>query len=431
MYQKIIYYKNRLIEQGFLSIITSAFLVKLITFCSSMLLPRFLKMEDYGTLVYCESIVMYFMFVNGAGLANATFKFVALDNFNISKKEIIRLTTLVGLVFNVIGIFAITLYINIFCKVDSNEKTIIFLLLLFSFLSFIIQNAQMYFRATFENKIYTKVATYHAFFFVIIQLIFARYYGVIGVLVARFMVGTCTAIWCVSKIGLSNEKHLGNLSWHYIKVFLTYSINIVAANFLSMSLFNNDIFLIGYIFANKQLVATYKVASYVIPICIFFIDAIMTFALPFFIRRKQDGNWIWKRFKYISLINLIIVSVLFFLLYTKAEVFIRIFFSSKYLGAIPMLKKLLIAAFVQNVLRAVPGNILAVIGEESYNLKINILSFFIHSMLDYFLLTRYGTKYIGVSLAFTYGLTGILMILRLRRVCSVCGKQNNKILSKI
>jgi len=73
----------------------------------------------------------------------------------------------------------------------------------------------------------------------------------------------------------------------------------------------------------------------------------------------------------------------------------------------------------QVVFRGLSGNILIVIGEEKYNLKINILFNIIHAVINIWALKYFGINGAAVALTIVYFTSGIVMIVHLRNVCRI------------
>ena len=61
-------------NSGFLHIIVSSSLVKVVSFISAIFLPRLLSKSDYGILTYVDNIRNYIIMINGLGIANATIR---------------------------------------------------------------------------------------------------------------------------------------------------------------------------------------------------------------------------------------------------------------------------------------------------------------------------------------------------------------------
>ena len=67
---------NRLAESGFMHIIISSTLVKVVSFVSAMFLPRIITDKvEYGLLSYVDNIRSYILLFNGLGIMQAIMRF--------------------------------------------------------------------------------------------------------------------------------------------------------------------------------------------------------------------------------------------------------------------------------------------------------------------------------------------------------------------
>lgn len=417
--KKILQYYNKIKNKGFIEIVFSTTLTKVMMFLSAIFLPRFLSVDDYGTLTYAETLLNYFMLLSGLGLGQATLKYCSIETDFERKQNIFLVTTLIGFIFNVcvcvFGEFIIT-FLPI--KIEG-ASSLLRAMLWVMILSFLFQNIQFYLRSNFDNKKYSILSVIYTLLLVLLQISFAMIGGITGVVFARYFAYIVCIIIGVLFIPKINIKTIQiKLKNNNLFTMLKFSIVILIGNFFSIAVINNETLMIGNIFASKEILANYKVGSYFLQICIFFVEAIMVFLLPYFAKHGNDRKWIWNNFKIIFVGNMIFMSVVVGMLVLLSKPIIIFLWGSRYIDALPIMRTLLVAAYVQSVFRAIPGNILAYIGGEKYTLIINICTVIVHIIVDLVLFKSKGINSIGIGLIVAYLFSGVLMTFQIRSMCN-------------
>ena len=407
-------------NKGFFDIVFGSFIVKIISFLSVMFLPRFLNVADYGSLTYAETFLTYLLLVNGLGLNQATLRYCVQEK-NIEKRQNIFFnTTLIGSAINLI--FVLVTYLTLkFVNIGiSGSKELLMKLILIPLLTFIFQNIQFYLRANFENKSYSRLSIFYTLLYIGLQIALAIIVGLQGVVIARYLSYMICILVAFSLVRKNLKiKNFKLLSKEYIKKMLLFSSTIMVGDFFSVGIATNESFLIGRIFNDANILAQYKVGSYALSICILLTSSIMVFMMPYFTKNSDDKNWIWNNFTKLYSANIVLMLIIVGVLYIYADVFIISFFGERYISAIPIMRTMLIAAFAQSGLKAIPGMILGFIGEEKYNLMNNLISFFMHIIIEYIILSVFGSKFVGIGLVFSYSYSGIMMYKKLKKVCTI------------
>ena len=301
-------------------------------------------------------------------------------------------------------------------KIDGTEQLLKFMLAI-PIASFIFQNIQLYLRADFENKKYAIITLIYTLCFVGFQIGAAIIYGVEGVIFARyFAYGICIIILLIFirdlfLVRINNTKVIG------IKEMVEFSLGVLVANFFSTAMLNNETLLVGNYFSQPVLLANYKVASYALQICNFFSESLVIFLTPYFAKYSNNRKWLWKKTRSVLLLNGIMMSVIILGLFIWAKYVVLMFWGSKYMSAVPIMRVLLIAALFQTVIRAIPGNMLPYIGGLAYNVKINIITCCFHFLFTCIVFKYFGEKFIGVGIVAAYFVSGVYGFIHARRLC--------------
>lgn len=417
--QKLIKIGITLSKSGFFHIIASSTIIYIVNFMSAIFLPRVISSKaEYGLLVYVDNIRSYIVILSGIGLAHATLRYVSRTKDEASRKGVLKYTTHIGILMT-LGIVLIS--ICVFFLIDfpfTNARSYLMIMSFIPLLIFIMDNQQLFLRGSFQNKHYSLIAFIYTSLMVVLQISFGYLFGIMGVAAGRYL-----AILISIAIGYRIIKKNFDTKIEPImpseiekKKIIKLGLILMLSNSTSILIQLNEVFMLGILLKDQNLLADYKVASYILVISTFFVQSIAMFIYPYFSKHSTDKIWIWRNYKKVIFYNSILILPLHLMLYIFAEPFLSIVFGNQYTSALPILRIFLIASLSQTLFRMISGNVLAAIGEEKYNLKINIFSIFIHLAVDYWAITTFGIYGAAVALAIVYFISGLLLVLHLIKV---------------
>jgi O-antigen/teichoic acid export membrane protein len=412
-----VYASNR----GFFHIIISSSLVKIVSFISAMFLPRFLSKADYGLLTYVDNIRDYIMLINGIGIANATLRYCAKEDTDENKKGYFVTTLIVGILFDLILII-ITIIAFVFMPFPfDGAKTLLLLMSFLPLFAFLLDDIQLLLRACFENKMYSVLSFLYTALMVILQIGLAIIWRLNGIIVGRYLaVILCVIIGIIFIMNMKTIQTKAIMPDKGIIIgMIKFGFVMLAANTTSLVMQLNETFIIGQILKSEAALADYKVASYILTISLFLLQSVVIFVFPFFVKHMDDKQWIWNKFKKIFYYNALIMIPIHIMLFIFAKLFIIVIFGANYINAVPIMRVLLVASLGQALFRGLTGNILAGIGEEKYNLNINIFFAVFHVLIDIWAIKTFGLNGAAVALTVVYFSSGIVMTVHLRNVCKV------------
>lgn len=402
---------NYLLKSGFIGIMISNTLVKLLVFASSIFLPRFLSVNNFGIFSYTENIFNYFLIINGIGISNSILKYCSNNDSIEDHKAYLDYILRIGIVFDIFLIIVMFVFSILFNFEFEYSQQLFQFMLLIPILSFVFECIQLYLRSNFENSKYSILTFSYSFFFLVLQILFAIYFAITGVVIAKY-------------ISLLMALNLGGYFLYrtdYFKItkskrdslrkkeIIKYGLTMLVGNFASIIVTLNDNQVFNNYIKDSSAIAMYKVGSLPLQIMLFFTNSIIIFIIPIFVKHSSDKNWIKKNYKLTMIINLLICIVIHFVFYLLAEYFILIFYGSKYIEALPYINRFLCISFVLSTLRNIPGNLLAILGHENYNLIINIITVAIHFILQILFISNFGTDGVGIALFISYLVSGILL----------------------
>ena len=395
--RKLLSYWDRLWEgigtlrrRGFFHIIAGSTLAKIAGFVSVFFLPRFLSKADYGLLTYVDNIRNYIMLFNGLGITQATLRYCAQEGSDEEKKGYFITTLKVGIAADV-ALIVVTM--AAYLVVPFPFEGARFQLVLSSCLPvlyFLFTDIQLLLRATFQNQRYSVYNFTYSFLLMIFQIVFAVLWGVTGVMVSRYIsMALCAAMGflLIRDLPLMKVKALMP-DRAQVKQMIRFGIVMLTASATSQVMSYNETFIVGQLLKDEELLAEYRVAAN-----------------------------IWENYKKLFAINGVVMTVFHLGLFIFAKLYLYIFAGPEYMGAAPLVRMFLIASWIQAVFRGISGNILAVTGEEKFNLKINIVFVVVHAVIDVAAVKMLGIYGAAIALIVVYLLSGLIMNLHLRNIC--------------
>ena len=424
--QKLLPYWDKLWEglgtlrrRGFFHIIAGSTLAKIAGFVSVFFLPRFLSKTDYGLLTYVDNIRNYVMLINGVGMTQATLRYCAQEGSDEEKKGYFITAIKIGVLADVA---LIVLTAAAYMIVPFPFEGARFQLVISSCLPmfyFLFTDIQLLLRATFQNQRYSVYNFTYSFLLMIFQIVFAVLWGVTGVMIGRYIsMGMCVLLGFLLIRELPVMKAKALLPDRaQVKQMIRFSIVMLTASATSQVMSYNETFIVGQLLQDEELLAEYRVAANILSISLFLLEALLVFILPYFIQHIRDKKWIWENYKKLFVINGAVMSALHLGLIVFAKLYLYIFAGPEYMGAAPLVRMFLIASWIQAVFRGISGNILAVTGEEKFNLKINIVFVVVHAVIDVAAVKLLGIYGAAIALIAVYLLSGLIMNIHLRNSC--------------
>lgn len=406
-------------KRGFFHIIAGSTLAKIAGFVSVFFLPRFLSKADYGLLTYVENIRNYVMLFNGIGITNATLRFCAQQGSDEEKKGYFVASLKIGIFADV---FLIVLTTAAFLVIPFPYEGARFQLVISSclpILYFLFTDIQLLLRATFQNQRYSVYNFTYSFLLMIFQIVFAVLWGVTGVMIGKYLsMALCVLMGylLIRDLPMMKVKAI-KLDWHEIKTIIRFGIVMLTASATSTVMSYNETFIVGQLLKDEELLAEYRVAANILSISLFLLEALLVFILPYFIQHIKDKQWIWENYKKLFVINGTVMTLFHLGLFIFAKLYLFIFAGPEYMGAVSLVRMFLVASWIQAVFRGISGNILAVTGEEKFNLKINIVFVVVHAVIDVAAVSLLGIYGAAIALIVVYFLSGLIMNIHLRNIC--------------
>lgn len=389
---------KQLYSKGFFHIIGSSILNKIMQFCSGIFIVRVLSKEEFGIFTYAQNLLAFFLLINGLGINSGFLQYGSRNSENEElKNSIANYSLKYGVGINLLISFLIIAY-SIFGKFKVEEARIIFrMMLFFPIIVLVIEMIQIYLRVNLKNKEMAKVSNLNTFFNLIGMLLGGYIYGIMGLIVGKYIGNLISIFNCWKYLKIIYLNNILNISQELKKEMIKFSIVAVFNNGISQLLYIIDIFLIGIIIADKNIIASYKTAT-LIPFALNFIPlSVMTYLYPYIAKNIENKVILRKYLKdlliYLGGINLIIsIGLILF-----SKLIIIIIFGRNYLDSRNIFIILSLGYFIAGTFRIPFGNMLAAMGKLKCNFYTTLFGGILNIVLDILLIKKYGS--IGAAIA--------------------------------
>lgn len=406
-------------SRGFFHILVSSTLVKVVSFISVIFLQRFLPKADYGLLSYVDTVRNYILLINGIGISNATIRYCSGNDSDEKRKTYFLASILVGVAADVVLILASVIAFSYIEFPYEGANSLLILSSVIPLFIFLYEDISFLLRAALENRKYSLLSFAYSILMVILQIVLAVLWNLKGVIVARYIalaLSLLIGVYFIKDLSVIKAKTVLP-DKKIIAMTIRFGVVMMAGNAASIMMTYNENLIIAQVLADKTIQADYAAASYITIAAQLLLQSLTIFIYPYFVRHIDDKQWIWSRFKKIFVLNAAVMIPVHILLFACAKWIILLLSGAKYLDAVPIMHMLLIASLSQTLFRGLAGNILVGIGQENFNLIINIIFTVIHYFLDLWAIQTCGIKGAAIALIIVYTVSGIVMCLRLRKMC--------------
>lgn len=401
-------------QKGFFHIFSSSVLNKIFTFCGGILLIRIISKEDFGLYNYSQNLLSIFLLINGFGITEGLMQFGSKCEREEQEKYV-KYSIKVGIISNIFLMIVMLIYcfFGIF-KIEGAKK-IFFLMLGFPVINTIFSIIQIKLRIELKNQEMAKTSNLYTLFNIIGMICGGYINGIIGVIIGKYIgsiLGILISISNIKKIFFLWRK-IGVISREERKKINKFSMIAMLNNGISELLYIADIFLIGVIIAEKNILASYKTAT-LIPMALNFIPlSVMVYAYPYFAKNSKNIKWLRDKYKELLKYSILINFSITILLILFSKLIIKMVFGENYMDSLEAFIILSIGYFFAATFRIPAGSILNAIGKIKFNFYNGILSGLLNIILDILLIKKYGSigaAYATLSIFIFSGLIGNLFL---------------------
>ena len=405
---------EKLFNAGGVHIFVGSFLTKFMTFFGSIVIVRVLSKDEYGLLAYIENLYSFAYLIAGFGLSNAILRYVVLERTLIGKRRVFDYSSQTAFIFNFILVI-LCIVLSRFYPFSAGfleAKDLIPIIMIMLPAQYFVENELALERAMLNNKKYAFFSFGIAICTILYKFTGAIIEGVKGVLFcgvfANIVLGSVFYVIGYRKYfkGIPKDK----LKKTDKKEINRYSVQYMVTNGIWTLFMLIDIFMLGQLLENAELVADYKVA-YAWPanlsiICV----SIGIFVAPYFIKNENDKEWVKKNFITTFILNFGVVFLIGAVMFILAKPLIYIYGGREYYNIIPLMRILIISAVVNNGFRYVIANILAAMGKIKYNMVVSILGIILQIVLNLIFIPSVGVYGSAYSSICSYTMMAVMLL---------------------
>ena len=400
-------------DQGAAHIFIGSFITKFVAFFASILIVQLFSKAEYGLLGYMENIFGYIYLLAGLGLTNAILRYVII-NEGARKYDVYHFIIKRSTIYNIVIVAVATAFFYwVYPHKEDflQAKNLLPLLILSLPVHSLSDSGPMMLRAMFDNKRYAVVSCLIGICALACKYGFARIWGLKGALLSNVTVYGLFAAYLL--ISIHNLYFKGRqaqaLPAPQRREISIYSLQYMVTNGLWTIFMLNDIFLLGRLTQNAELVADYKVA-YALPGNIsLFSASIGIFVAPLFVKHENDTGWIRKNYKLVLLASAVIIGGVAAVLFIWAGPIVSLLYGKKYLTVVPVMRVLLVASLINNVFRYTNANLLSAMGRVKVNLYVSLLGVLTQLAINYWMIPRYGAMGVAYTSVMVYTLMAIVV----------------------
>lgn len=390
----------RLMNTGFLHIFGSGFFNKITAFLSSFILIKLLSKSQYGIYSYAQNTINLFMIVSGFGIVSGLLQ-IFCENSNDDKKinQYMKKGTIFGVSINFI--LALVIFVYSFFAEDSFDglKELLRVMMFIPLFDLCYELILSYYRGKSENKKYSYISTINSILVLSLSILGALLYDAIGLVIGRILSSLITIIISFVLFQFPYREILHSTfdcidEWRAV---LKLSFISMLNNSASIIMQNIDGLLLGLLLTDSNVVASYKVATYIPTGLAFLPQMLVVYIYPFFASHRSEKTWLREKYKNILLIFGSINLIITILTISLSGIIIPLVFGKQYDDAIVPLNILMVTYFFNATFRNISGNLLASQRKVKANLLFGIVGIIVNILADILLIPSLGAT--GAALA--------------------------------
>jgi O-antigen/teichoic acid export membrane protein len=385
----------KLHQTGFSHIFGAGAVNKIVSFLSSIILIRILSKNEYGVFAYAYNILSFFLLFSGFGMVSGIFQ-LSSENYRIKEKALsfFRYGTRIAVRFNLglaAGIFASTFILKL--PIDHADILIRYMSLLPLF-TVLYELIQIYLRFERRNRPFSYLTSTNTLLILLFSAVGALLWGTAGLIFFRYGAYLLTILAGIVLLKVPvriKKREISGLTrtekadlW---KISSISMLNIATGRLLYLL----DVFFVGLILLDEQILASYKVATLIPNALLFIPGALMMYVYPYF--AEHYGDYPWVRKKYLAILGFfgLFNTVMVIFLFTLAPWIIKLVFGTAYLDAVLPFRILVVGYLISATVRKTTGNLLVTQRKLKFNLFSGICEGLINIGGNIILIPRFGS----------------------------------------
>lgn len=410
---------NKVIEKfkntGFVHLLGSSVINKVLAFVSSFVLVRLIPKADYGVYANADNILGLFCIFEGLGMTSTWLQY-GCTRKDKEKENTWSFCFYFSIIFQLFLCIAIALT-GQFAKfgIEGTGKILIAMSFLPLF-RLIGEMQRIYLRTEMMNKQYAVVNNFSTVVTVVFSISLSIFFLVKGLVIANYISSIATIIFIIVLYKIKFPRFRNNLTKSDKKELVKFSFVCTINNSTSSLMSLLDTFILGIVISQSTVTASYKVASKV-PTALFFIPTcVMTYIYPYFAKNSNNKKWCIRNFRKVILLFGSFNFIMAIGLVAFAPIIVRLLFGEQYNDAVTAFRILCVNYAVQATFKMVPGNLLVSQKKLGFNTFTGILSGIVNTGLNLLLIPKYSSNGAATATLLVSMLVGVMNMIYITKV---------------
>lgn len=406
--KNIIVFINNFISRAGTTVLLTTVISRILSFIASWIALQLIDNKELGVVIFAFTILSFVIPFGGFGLQQSLIRYGALLKEVKDKNSLFIYVLKNGLMASTA---LVILIISISYFIDFSFDDTRFYLIFLSFIiipSFLFELIKIQFRLNYDNRSFSFAELAYNIILVVSVFLLSFLFKEKGYATALLITPLLTSLLFIKKLKI-NYKSYSRLSITNFE-FWRYGFFASLSNVASQLLFVIDIFLIGYLLNDANMITNYKYVT-LIPFSILFLPQVFI-ATDFvaFTENIYNKNYIKKYIKgYMYLFSIIsAVAIVFSIIFSRQ---ILMLFDATFVQFNDSFLILMIGVSGILIFRGLFGNLLSSIGKAHINYYIATFALLINFVSNYYLIPRYGIKGAAITTSVLMWFTGLISML--------------------
>ena len=414
-------YIQNFIARAGSQILSASIVARILSFVASWIALQFIPNKELGIVLFAYNIIVFIIPISGFGLHQSLLRYGALLKTTEEKNSLFKYVFFKGIWVTLILIVCIILITFTIDFQFKNTNYYIAFLSLSLIPMYLFELIKIQFRLLHQNKLFAATDIFFTAFLTITIFILSYTFQEKGYALALVLTPCLSVMIYLGKIKLCFKNY--QKPQQIDLTFWKYGVFASLSNVVTQLLFVIDIFLIGYLLNNAEMVTNYKYIS-LIPLSLLFLPrAFINADFVAFTENINNKDYIKKYIKSYMLLFLLISIILGIFFGFSASFFLSLF-DSEFIQYKNTFNILLFGVFGILVFRGLYGNLLSSIGKAHINFYITSFALILNLTSNYYLIPKYGITGAAITSASLMWITGVISSIVFWKL------YNNRFLSK-
>jgi O-antigen/teichoic acid export membrane protein len=401
------YIQSFISKSGF-AIFSASIAARMLSLFASWIALQLIPNKELGIVLFAYNIIIFIIPIGGFGLHQSLIRYGSLLKTETEKNSLFVYAFKKGILATVLLILLVVLIALFIPFHFENTNYYVAGLSLILIPNFLFELIKIQFRLQHNNKKFAQTEIIYSLILILFITIFSYLYQEIGYALALLLSPTLAVLFFIKKLNINFSK---TVTLHIIDIqFWKYGVFASLSNVVTQLLFVIDIFLIGYLMNNSEMVTIYKYIS-LIPLSLLFLPRVfINTDFVTFTENIHNKEYIINYIKsYMLLFSLMSILIIFFFLMFSIP--ILNLFEPNFEIYNDSFLILIFGVCGVLIFRGLFGNLLSSIGKAHVNFYITSFALIINVISNYYLIPEFGIKGAAITSASLMWVTGICSVI--------------------